>query len=306
MSGLGWDSAPSLDCGGRIVALDRPCVVGIVNVTPDSFSDGGRYQSVEAAVAHGLALAEAGAGMLDIGGESTRPGAPAVSLDEELARVIPVIEALAARCPLPLAVDTYKPEVMRAAAAAGAGMINDIYALRHEGALQAVAELGLPVCIMHMQGDPGTMQAAPDYVDVVGEVQRFLADRLLACEFAGIDKRKVLVDPGFGFGKSVQHNLQLLSQLPRFQGMGGGLYVGLSRKSVLGAVTGRATPAERAAASAAAALIAAQRGARWIRVHDVAETVDALAVWTALAECDQAMAGSSARPAAPMWPNDDD
>ena len=306
MSDPAWDNSPSLDCGGRVVPLDRPCVVGIVNVTPDSFSDGGRFDSLDKAVAHGLALAEAGAGMLDIGGESTRPGAPAISLDEELSRVIPVIEALAARCPLPLAIDTYKPEVMRAAAGAGAGMINDIYALRREGALLAAAELGLPVCIMHMQGEPGTMQQAPDYTDVVGQVQRFLAERVLACEFAGLDKRKVLVDPGFGFGKSVAHNLQLLSHLQRFQDMAGGLYVGLSRKSVLGAVTGRAAPGQRAAASVAAALIAAQRGARWIRVHDVAETVDALAVWAAVAEHDRAAASVSTRPPAPMWPNDDD
>ncbi len=303
MSSPSWGPASSLDCGGREVSLQRPCVVGIVNVTPDSFSDGGRHQSVEAAVAHGLALAEAGAGMLDIGGESTRPGAPPVSLAEELDRVIPVIEALSARCPLPLAVDTYKPEVMRAAAAAGAGMINDIYALRREGALDTVAELGLPVCIMHMQGEPGTMQAAPEYGDVVGEVQRFLADRLLACEFAGIERRKVLVDPGFGFGKTVQHNLLLLSQLHRFQSMGGGIYVGLSRKSMLGAVTGRRMPEQRAAASAAAALIAAQRGAQWIRVHDVAETVDALAVWAAVAEHDATVRPA---PAASMWPDDED
>lgn len=302
MSAAGLGDNAVLDCGGRVIRLDRPCVVGIVNVTPDSFSDGGRLASVEAAVAHGLALVEAGAGMLDIGGESTRPGAPPVPLEEELTRVIPVIESLARRCAVPLAVDTYKPEVMRAAAAAGAGMINDIYALRRDGALRTAAELGLPVCIMHMQGEPGSMQTAPAYDDVVGEVERFLTDRLLACELAGIDRRKVLVDPGFGFGKTVEHNLQLLASLSRLQGLGGGLYVGLSRKSMLAAVTGRQAPAQRTAASAAAALLAAQRGAQWIRVHDVAETVDALAVWSAVARHEPA-AKAAARP---LWPDDDD
>lgn len=222
--------ATVLDCAGRRLVLDRPRVVGIVNVTPDSFSDGGSHATTEAAVAHGLRLAEEGADMLDIGGESTRPGAADVPLEEELRRVIPVLEQLAARTALPLAIDTSKPEVMRAAVAAGAGMINDVYALRREGALDAAAELRVPVCLMHMLGEPRGMQDDPRYDDVVGEVHRFLTDRLFACELAGIDKRKVLVDPGFGFGKTLEHNLALLRALERFGNLGSGCYVGLSRK----------------------------------------------------------------------------
>ncbi|WP_049622391.1 dihydropteroate synthase [Frateuria defendens] len=296
--------APVLDCAGRRLVLDRPRVVGIVNVTPDSFSDGGEHADAAGAVAHGLMLAEQGAAMLDVGGESTRPGAAEVPLEEELRRVIPVIEQLVARTALPIAVDTSKPEVMRAAVAAGAGMINDVYALRREGALDAAAELGVPVCLMHMQGEPRGMQAAPQYDDVVGEVHRFLADRLFACELAGLDKRKVMVDPGFGFGKTLEHNLALLRALERFTGLGAGLYVGLSRKSMIGALTGRERPAERAAGSAAAALIAAQRGALLLRVHDVAATIDALAVWQAVKAGD-APTRRDDRPPAPRWPDDE-
>jgi len=296
--------APVLDCAGRPLRLDRPRVVGILNVTPDSFSDGGRHADLEAAVAHGLALAAQGADMIDVGGESTRPGADDVSLDEELRRVLPVIEQLAARTALPIAVDTSKPEVMRAAVAAGAGMVNDIYALRREGALEAAAELGVPVCLMHMQGEPRGMQDAPHYDDVVGEVHRFLADRLLACEMAGIDRRRVMVDPGFGFGKNLEHNLALLRALERFAELGGGAYVGLSRKSMIGALTGRERPDQRAAGSAAAALIAVQRGARMVRVHDVAATVDALAVWQAVHAGEESPRHAAA-PAPPRWPDDD-
>lgn len=296
--------APVLDCAGRRLVLDRPRVVGIVNVTPDSFSDGGTHATTEAAVAHGLQLAGEGADMLDVGGESTRPGAAEVPLEEELRRVIPVLEQLAARTALPLSVDTSKPEVMRAAVAAGAGMVNDIYALRREGALDTVAELGVPLCLMHMQGEPRGMQNQPHYDDVVGEVHRFLADRLFACELAGIDRRKVLVDPGFGFGKDLEHNLALLRALERFADLGGGVYAGLSRKSMIGALTGRKTPAERVAGSVAAALIAAQRGARLVRVHDVAATVDALAVWQGVHAGDVAPRREPA-PAAPRWPDDD-
>ena len=202
--------APVLDCAGRLLRLDRPRVVGILNVTPDSFSDGGHHDSVDAAVAHGLRMAQEGADMLDIGGESTRPGAAEVPVEEELRRVLPVIEQLIARTTLPIAIDTFKPEVMRAAVAAGVGMINDVYALRRDGAMDAVAELGVPVCLMHMQGEPRSMQADPHYDDVVGEVHRFLTDRLFACELAGIDRRRVMLDPGFGFGKSLEHNLALL------------------------------------------------------------------------------------------------
>ena len=296
--------APVLECAGRRLVLDRPRVVGILNVTPDSFSDGGSHATVDAAVEHGLRMAEEGADMLDVGGESTRPGADDVPLDEELRRVIPVIEQLAARTSLPIAVDTSKPEVMRAAVAAGAGMINDVYALRREGALEAAAELRVALCLMHMQGEPRSMQDAPHYDDVVGEVHRFLADRLFACELAGIDKRKVLVDPGFGFGKSLEHNLALLRALERFADLGSGVYAGLSRKAMIGALTGRKPPVERAAGSVAAALIAVQRGACMVRVHDVAATVDALAVWQGVHTGDEAPRRDP-KPAAPRWPDDD-
>src|ERR1700761_2540776 len=296
--------ATVLDCAGRKLVLDRPRVVGIINVTPDSFSDGGKHADTGAAVAHALKLAGEGADMLDIGGESTRPGAADVSLDEELARVVPLIERLVALTELPISIDTSKPEVMRAAVAAGAGMINDVYALRREGALDAIAELGVPVCLMHMQGEPRSMQDAPHYDDVVGEVHRFLMDRLFACELAGIDKRKVMVDPGFGFGKDLEHNLALLRALERFGDLGSGAYVGLSRKSMIGKLTGRDNPAERATGSVAAALIALQRGARLVRVHDVAARVDALAVWQAVKAGDQAPRRND-RPAMPRWPDDE-
>lgn len=304
MSVLDAMFAPVLDCAGRRLVLDRPRVAGILNVTPDSFSDGGNYPDTEAAVAHGLALAEQGADLLDVGGESTRPGANEVPIAEELRRVIPVIEQLAQRTALPIAIDTSKPEVMRAAVAAGAGMVNDVYALRREGALATVAELGVPVCLMHMQGEPRGMQDAPRYDDVVGEVHRFLADRLFACELAGIDKRKVMVDPGFGFGKNLEHNLALLRALECFADLGSGVYAGLSRKSMIGELTGRKLPVERAAGSTAAALIAVQRGARLVRVHDVAATVDALAVWQDVHAGD-APPRRERKPAAPRWPDDD-
>ncbi|HEV2538245.1 MAG TPA: dihydropteroate synthase [Frateuria sp.] len=296
--------ATVLDCAGRPLALDRPRVVGILNVTPDSFSDGGAFADTDAAVAHGLAMAEQGADMLDVGGESTRPGAAEVSVEEELRRVIPVIEQLAARTTLPIAIDTSKPEVMLAAVAAGAGMINDVYALRREGALDVAAELRVPVCLMHMQGEPRGMQDDPRYDDVVGEVHRFLTDRLFTCELAGIDRRRVLVDPGFGFGKTLEHNLALLRALERFADLGAGAYVGLSRKSMIGALTGRPAGMARASGSAAAALIAVQRGARMVRVHDVAATVDALAVWRAVRE-GEAPPRRDAGPPAPRWPDED-
>ena len=297
--------APVLDCAGRPLRLDRARVVGILNVTPDSFSDGGLYHDVDAAVAHGLRMAEQGADMLDVGGESTRPGAREVPVEEELRRVLPVIEQLAARTVLPIAVDTSRPEVMRAAVAAGAGMINDVHALRRDGAMDAVAELGVPVCLMHMQGEPRSMQAEPRYDDVVGEVHRFLTDRLFACELAGIDRRRVMVDPGFGFGKTLEHNLALLAALERFGNLGSGVYAGLSRKSMIGTLTGRAEPAARTAGSAAAALIAVQRGARMVRVHDVVATVDALAVWRAVHAVDSVPQRDRKTVAAPRWPDDD-
>nr|WP_220485055.1 dihydropteroate synthase [Stenotrophomonas lacuserhaii] len=277
-----FDISPQLDCAGRVLRLDRARVMGIVNVTPDSFSDGGQHDSAEAAVAHGLKLVEEGADLLDIGGESTRPGSAPVPLDEELRRVLPVIEQLAARTTVPISIDTFKPEVMRAAVAAGAGMINDIHALRQPGALDAAADAGVPVVLMHMQGEPGSMQADPQYDDVVAEVHRFLVQRLFAAEMAGIAKKNLVVDLGFGFGKRVDHNMTLLARSERFLELGVPMLAGLSRKRTLGELTGRQLPAERVAASVAAHLVAVQRGARIVRVHDVAATVDALKVWAAV------------------------
>jgi dihydropteroate synthase len=277
-----FDTRPVLDCGGRVLALDRPQVMGIVNVTPDSFSDGGRHDTLEAAVAHGLQLVEEGATILDIGGESTRPGAEPVMLEEELHRVVPVIERLVAQSAVPISIDTFKPEVMRAAVAAGAGMINDICALGAPGALDAAADLRVPVVLMHMQGEPRSMQAAPHYDDVVAEVHRFLAERIFAAEMAGIEKRRIVLDPGFGFGKTTAHNMLLLAELERFAEFGLPILAGLSRKRSIGELTGREVPAERVYGSVAAHLIAAQRGARILRVHDVAATVDALRVLEAL------------------------
>ena len=278
-----FDTSPQLDCNGRILKLDVPRVMGIVNTTPDSFSDGGDHFDAEAAIAHGLQLAEEGAAILDVGGESTRPGADEVSIDEELRRTIPVIEALAQQVKIPISIDTSKPEVMRAAVAAGAGMVNDVYGLRREGALDAAAELGVPVVLMHMQGEPRSMQSAPRYDDVVGEVHRFLAERVFAAEMAGIARKNIVVDPGFGFGKTAQHNLQLLAQLQRFTELGVPVLAGLSRKKTIGELTGREDPRERIFGSVAAHLVAAQRGAMLLRVHDVAATVDALKVWNAVA-----------------------
>lgn len=298
-----FDTAPVLRCGDLSVKLDRTQVMGIVNVTPDSFSDGGRHDSTEAAVAHGLQLVQEGAAILDIGGESTRPGATPVGLEAELARVIPVIEALHARVSVPISIDTFKPEVMRAAVAAGATLINDIRALQTPGALDAAAELKVPVVLMHMLGEPQTMQADPVYDDVVGEVHRFLAERIFACEMAGIDKKKIVVDPGFGFGKTLQHNLQLLADLRRFTELGVPVLAGLSRKGSIGEITGKTVPAERVHGSVAAHLIAAANGARIVRVHDVAATVDALKVWEAVASVPVPRDSHRAAPEI-IWPED--
>jgi dihydropteroate synthase len=273
-----FDLSPRLDCAGRFLVLDRPRVMGIVNVTPDSFADGGEHATREAAVAHGLKLAEEGADVLDIGGESTRPGAHDVGVEQELGRVIPVVEQLAKQTSLPISIDTSKPEVMRAAIAAGAGMINDVFALRRDGALEAAASLGVPVVLMHMLGEPRSMQDAPKYDDVVAEVHRFLAERIFSAEMAGVAKKNILVDPGFGFGKTSAHNLLLLARLHRFTELGVPLLAGLSRKKTIGELTGRSDPHDRIHGSVAAALIAAQRGAMVLRVHDVGATVDALAV----------------------------
>ena len=298
-----FDTVPQLDCAGRILRLDRPQVMGIVNVTPDSFSDGGAHDTTDAAVAHALRLVEEGADVLDIGGESTRPGAAEVEVEEELRRVVPVIERLAAQVAVPISIDTSKPEVMRAAVQAGAGMINDVCGLRREGALDAAAALGVPVVLMHMQGEPRSMQAAPQYDDVVGEVHRFLAERIFAAEMAGIPKQRIVVDPGFGFGKDTAHNLQLLAQFERFAELGVPVLAGLSRKRSIGELTGRDVPADRVAGSVAAHLIAAQRGAAIVRVHDVAATVDALKVWNAVAAVPTPRK-TAATPAI-RWPDDD-
>ena len=296
-----FDVSPSLDCAGRILKLDRARVMGIVNVTPDSFSDGGAHADADAAVAHALRLAEEGADILDVGGESTRPGAGEVPVEEELRRVVPVIERLARETALPVSVDTCKPEVMRAAVAAGAGMINDVRALEAEGALDAAAALGVPVVLMHMRGQPRSMQDAPRYDDVVAEVHRYLAERIFAAELAGIAKKNLVVDQGFGFGKTTAHNIELLARLERFAELGVPVLAGLSRKRSIGELTGRGVPAERVAGSVAAHLVAVQRGARIVRVHDVAATVDALKVWEAVAAVP-----APRRDAAPAirWPDD--
>lgn len=298
-----FDLTPQLDCAGRILVLDRSRVMGIVNVTPDSFSDGGEHATVDAAVAHALRLAEEGADLLDIGGESTRPGAHDVPVEEELRRVIPVIERLSKATSLPISIDTSKPEVMRAAVAAGAGMINDVYALRREGALDAAAELGVPVVLMHMLGEPRSMQDAPDYDDVVADVHRFLAERIFAAEMSGIPKKRIAVDPGFGFGKTTAHNLALLAQLERFTDLGVPVLAGLSRKRTIGEITGRDDPHDRVHGSVAAHVIAAQRGAKILRVHDVSATVDALKVLRAMAEVP--MPRTSSPSSGIRWPDED-
>ncbi|MFS8461324.1 dihydropteroate synthase [Xanthomonas campestris pv. raphani] len=299
-----FDTTPQLNCAGRLLRLDGPQVMGIVNVTPDSFSDGGQHTTVDAAVAHGLRLVAEGAAVLDVGGESTRPGASAVSLEEELQRVIPVVQALSAQTAVPISVDTYKPEVMRAAVAAGAGMINDIHALRSPGALEAAAELAVPVVLMHALSAPHAMQTEPHYDDVVAEVHRFLAERIFAAEMAGIDKRRLILDPGFGFDKSTVHNLTVLAQLQRLQEFGLPVLAGFSRKRTIGELTGRQVAADRVHGSVAAHLIAAQQGAQLLRVHDVAATVDALKVWRAVAAIPTPRV---AAPAAPTirWPDED-
>ena len=270
----------ALRCGKFTLDLSRPLVMGVVNVTPDSFSDGGLHADTRQAVAHARRLIDEGADILDIGGESTRPGAAPVTLDEERRRVMPVLDALAGGS-VPVSVDTRKPELMRAAIAAGAAMINDVTALSAPGALEVVARAPVAVCLMHMQGDPGTMQANPSYENVVREVRDYLAVRIAAAEHAGIARDRIVVDPGFGFGKTVEHNLALLRALGEFRQLGVTLLAGLSRKAMLGKLTGR-EPQERVHASVAAALAAVQNGAHIVRVHDVAATRDALAIWQAV------------------------
>jgi len=267
-------------CGKYELSLDRAMIMGIVNLTPDSFSGDGLATDTARAIAHARHQIEAGADLLDLGAESSRPGATPTSLDEELERLLPVLDALL-DCGVPISVDTYKPEVMRAAIEHGASMINDIYALRMPGALEAVAESDCAVCLMHMQGQPLTMQQSPNYSDVLLEVHDFLEYRVMVAHAAGITSQRLVLDPGFGFGKTLEHNLQLLRQLDKISEDNLPLLAGISRKSILGTITGRPVE-ERLSASVAAALLAAQAGARILRVHDVAETRDALAVWQAV------------------------
>jgi len=270
-----------LDCGGRVLDLSRTVIMGVLNITPDSFSDGGFFMSRDTAVAHARKMVEEGADIIDVGGESTRPGAQAVSVQEELDRVIPVIDAMARAIPVPISIDTSKPEVMRAAVAAGAGFINDVRALREEGALHAAAAQQVPVCLMHMQGEPRSMQHHPVYADVVVEVRDFLQRRIEACVAAGIPRQRLIVDPGFGFGKTVEHNLELLQRLGELRALGTPILAGLSRKSMIGALLG--LPVEqRLQASVALALIAVQNGATMLRVHDVRATREAIRMFEAV------------------------
>ena len=255
--------------------LSRPRVMGILNVTPDSFSDGGEFLAIDMAVARAVQMVDEGAAIIDVGGESTRPGAAEVSTDAELDRVLPVIEAVCDAVDVPVSVDTRKPAVMQAAVGAGAGMINDVYALREKNAIEVAAGTAVPVCLMHMQGQPGTMQDAPQYADVVGEVGDFLQDRAAACEAAGIDRRRILLDPGFGFGKTVEHNLLLLQQLQQLTARGYPVLVGLSRKSLIGKVLGLPVD-NRLYPGLSLAVIAAWQGAGIIRTHDVGATREAL------------------------------
>ncbi|MEH6581108.1 MAG: dihydropteroate synthase [Halioglobus sp.] len=276
-----------LDCGGRILDLSSPAVMGVINTTPDSFSDGGalfrgKQLDIELAMSLARSMVSAGARILDIGGESTRPGAMTVSASEELDRVLPLVARIATELDVVVSVDTSSPELMIEAAKAGAGLLNDVRALERQGALQAAAATGLPVCLMHMQGSPANMQDAPGYGDVVSEVGAYLAERVSAAQAAGIVRENILLDPGFGFGKTVEHNLELLRGIPRLAESGLPILVGLSRKSLIGLLIGREV-ADRLAASLALAVLAVERGAHIIRAHDVAETVDAVSMVVALA-----------------------
>ena len=265
----------TLDCAGRPLDLGRVAIMGILNVTPDSFSDGGFFLDTPSAVEHARQMVSEGAHIIDVGGESTRPGAVPISVQQELDRVIPVIERLVREVPVTLSVDSTKPEIMRAAVAAGAGLINDVNALQAEDAMETVAELGVPVCLTHRQGDSRTMQANPVYADVVAEVLEYLEDRCSACIKAGIAKNNIIIDPGFGFGKTPEHNLELLRNLHRFTDTGFPVLAGLSRKSLIGKLLD--LPVERRVnASVALAVMAVEQGARIVRVHDVAQTSEAI------------------------------
>lgn len=269
-----------LQCGRFYLTLDRPLIMGVINVTPDSFSDGGRFFSATAALAHARQLIAEGADLLDVGGESTRPGAAPVTLNEERRRVLPVLEALA-DAGVPLSVDTQKPELMREAVAAGAAMVNDVNGFQAPGALEAVAGSTCALCIMHKQGDPQTMQQAPQYADVVIEVRDYLQQRIAVAGQAGITRDRIIVDPGFGFGKTLEHNLELLRRLDAIAALQVPVLAGLSRKSMIGKLTGK-DAGDRLAGSIAAALLAVHRGAAILRVHDVAATRDAFVVWNAV------------------------
>lgn len=264
-----------LNCAGKSLDLSAPCVMGIVNVTPDSFSDGGKFFAADQALQQARKLVSDGAAIIDIGGESTRPGSTPVDAEEEIRRVVPAIEAIAAELNVPISIDTLKADVMRAAVKAGAGLINDVNALRGQGALQAAAELNVPVCLMHMQGTPQTMQKEPHYDNVVQEVKDFLLERVAACEAAGIRRENLILDPGFGFGKKARHNLRLMKHLSEFTEMDLPVLVGVSRKSIIGAMLNVSVD-ERLAGSLALASIAVWQGAKIIRSHDVRETVQAI------------------------------
>jgi len=275
-----------IDCAGKCLDLNSPQIMGVLNITPDSFSDGGNYLAPDTAIRRAHQMQEQGAAIIDIGGESSRPGAAPVSIDEELERVIPVIEILVRELPIPVSIDTCKPEVMRATIGAGAGMINDIYALRAEGALETAAELGVPVCLMHMQGTPGTMQQSPQYQNVVTEVKSFLKDRITQCIKSGIPANRLLIDPGFGFGKTLEHNLLLLKGLKEFLALNVPVVAGLSRKSMIGQILD-VPIADRLYGNIAAAAYAAWQGVRLLRVHDVSETRDALRIINAIIKTDE-------------------
>ena len=284
-----YSAGPVLECAGRRLDLSRPVVMGIINVTPDSFSDGaslyrGSNLDIERAMTRAREMVASGAAILDIGGESTRPGASPVSVNEEMDRVLPLVARIAAELETVISVDTSTPVLMREAVNAGAGLLNDVRALTREGALEAAAAANVPICLMHMQGEPGSMQVAPHYDDVVEDVCEYLQSRIASCERQGIARNRLLLDPGFGFGKSVTHNLKLLRELPRLAAIGLPLVVSLSRKSLIGKLLGREV-GQRLPASLALAVLAAQRGAAVIRTHDVAATVDAVSMLMALEEC---------------------
>lgn len=272
-----------LQCAGRYLDLSAAQVMGILNVTPDSFSDGGVHGSVQMSLDHAAAMVEQGATIIDVGGESTRPGAPEVSIDEELNRVIPIIELMAETLDVVISVDTSKPEVIRAAVKAGAGMVNDVRALRVTGALEAVAETSAAVCLMHMQGEPQNMQMSPAYTDIIAEVRAFLIERCEACRVQGIARERLVVDPGFGFGKTLEHNLQLVAQLGDVAVPNVPLLFGASRKGTIGTLLNAPTD-KRVIGSVAMALMAVERGAKIIRVHDVKETTEALAIFQAVSQ----------------------